>query len=81
VAHIEIDYKKPALPEDLLRIETRPIKKGTVSGVMQQKILRGEELIAEAKVTWAFVNAEGHPTRLPPRWDVPGLYPFFPHQA
>jgi len=42
---------------------------------MQQKILRGEELIAEAKGTWAFVNADGLPTRLPAQWDVPGLHP------
>lgn len=75
VARVEIDYKKPALPEEILRIQTWPIKKGAVSGVMQQKILRGEELIAEAKVTWAFVNAAGSPTRLPARWDVPGLHP------
>jgi acyl-CoA thioester hydrolase len=75
VARVEIDYKKSALPDDELTIQSWPIKRGAVSGVMQQKILRGQDLIAEAKVTWAFVNAEGLPTKLPAQWDVPGLHP------
>lgn len=75
VARIEIDYKKPAFPENVLTIRTSPLKKGAVSGVMFQQVFRGEELLSEAKVTWAFVDAQGAPTRIPPRWDVPGLKP------
>ncbi|MDR3341883.1 MAG: acyl-CoA thioesterase [Treponema sp.] len=75
VARVEIDYKKSALTDDVLRIQSWPIKKGAVSGIIAQKILRGEESIAEAKVTWAFVNSSGVPAKLPKEWDVPGLKP------
>ena len=75
IARIEIDYKKPAIVDDELTIKSRPVKKGAVSGVIAQEIWRGEELLAGAKVTWAFVNSKGIPVRLPPEWDVPGLYP------
>ena len=75
VARIEIDYKRPAFADDLLLIRSRPVKKGAVSGVIAQEILRGEDLLAEAKVTWAFVDSKGQPTKVPPQWDRPGLKP------
>jgi acyl-CoA thioester hydrolase len=46
-----------------------------VSGIIAQHILRGEELIVDAKVTWAFVDSRGTPIRIPKEWDLPGLYP------
>ena len=75
VARIAIDYKSPAFPEDELKISTRAIKKGAVSGVMSQTIARGETVLALAEVTWAFVDAKGTPTRIPKDWDLPGLRP------
>ncbi|MDR0718101.1 MAG: acyl-CoA thioesterase [Treponema sp.] len=75
VARIEIDYKKSAFTDELLLIRSWPVKKGAVSGVIAQQIFRGEDLIVEAKVTWAFVDSKGVPARLPPRWDLPGLRP------
>ncbi|MDR0583880.1 MAG: acyl-CoA thioesterase [Treponema sp.] len=75
VARIEIDYKKPALVDDTLIIKTWPLKKGAVSGVLAQEIRRGENLLAKAKVTWAFVDSRGIPAKIPKEWDMPGLYP------
>ena len=75
IARIEIDYKKPAFVDDDLEIHSRPIKKGAVSGIIQQEIWRGEDLLVTAKVTWAFVDSGGVPVKLPPEFDVPGLYP------
>ena len=75
VARIEIDYKKPAFTDDDLLIVSWPVKKGAVSGVIMQEIRRGDDLIVAAKVTWAFVDSKGAPTRIPPEWDMPGLYP------
>jgi acyl-CoA thioester hydrolase len=51
ISRVEISYKKPALADDELLIESFPIKKGAVSGVIAQKISRAGETIAEAKVT------------------------------
>ena len=73
VARIEIDYKKPAITDDELLIKSWSVKKGVVSGVIAQEIWREDELLAEAKVTWAFVDSKGMPTKIPPQWDVPGL--------
>ena len=75
VARIEIDYQKPALADEELRIESEPVKKGAVSGIIQQTIWRGAELIARAKATWVFVDAKGAPVKLPPEFDKPGLSP------
>jgi acyl-CoA thioester hydrolase len=75
VARIEIDYKKSATADDMLLIKSWPVKKGAVSGIIAQEIWRGEDLLVEAKVTWAFVDSRGMPVKIPKEWDVPGLKP------
>ena len=75
MARIEIDYKKPAILDNELDIKSWPIKKGAVSGIIAQEIWREEELLVQAKVTWAFVDSKGMPTKIPPEWDRPGLKP------
>ena len=75
VARVEIGYKMAAITDDKLLIRSWPIKKGAVSGVIAQHIIRGEDLIVEAKVTWAFVNSAGQPVKIPPTWNLPGLFP------
>ena len=75
VARIEIDYKKPARTDDDLLIKSWPVKKGAVSGIIAQQIWRGDDLLVEAKVTWAFVDSKGMPVKIPPEWDKPGLKP------
>jgi acyl-CoA thioester hydrolase len=76
IARIDIEYKRPALPDDDLLVRTWPVKRGAVSGTLAQEIKRGDELIAAAKVTWASVWAsDGSPQRLPQAWNLPGLSP------
>jgi len=75
VARIEIDYKKPAFVDDVLEIRSKPIKKGAVSGVFAQEVWRDDDLLVSAKVTWAFVDSNGAPVKIPPQWDAPGLKP------
>jgi len=75
IARIEIDYKKPAFTDDELVIKSHSVKKGAVSGVIAQEIWRGEDLLIEANVTWAFVDSKGTPTKIPPEFNVPGLKP------
>jgi acyl-CoA thioester hydrolase len=75
IARIEIDYKKPAVTDDALVIRSWPVKTGAVSGVIAQKITCGDDTIAEAKVTWAFVSVSGSPVKIPPEYDMPGLKP------
>jgi acyl-CoA thioester hydrolase len=75
VTRIEIDYKRPAFTDDALVIRSQPVKKGAVSGTIAQQIWRGEELLIDAKVTWAFVDSKGMPVKIPPEFDMPGLKP------
>jgi acyl-CoA thioester hydrolase len=75
VARVEINYKRSAVVDDVLIIRSWPVKRGAVSGVIAQEIMRENELIADAKVTWAFVDSKGTPTKIPPEWDRPGLKP------
>lgn len=75
VTRVEIDYKRSAVLDDRLTIESEPVKRGAVSGVMAQRIARGDELVADARVTWAFVDPSGRPSRIPRELDVPGLSP------
>jgi acyl-CoA thioester hydrolase len=75
IARIEIDYKMPAFTDDDLVIKSKPVKKGAVSGVIAQQIWRNNDLLIEAKVTWAFVDSKGSPAKIPPEFDLPGLKP------
>jgi len=75
ISRIEIEYKKPAFADNELVIKSKPIKKGAVSGVISQQIWRADDLIADAKVTWVFVDSNGTPSKIPPMWDLPGLKP------
>jgi acyl-CoA thioester hydrolase len=64
VRKMRIDYVKPARMDDELCVETAIAKIGGASLEMAQRILRGEELIAEAHVRVAVV-ADGRARRLP----------------
>ena len=75
VARIEIDYKKPAKTDDVLTIKSWPVKKGAVSGIIAQEIRREEDIVVQAKITWAFVDSSGQPVKIPPEWDKTGLKP------
>ena len=75
VVRVEIDYKKQAIADDNLTIISWPVKKGVASGVIAQEIRREDDLLVTAKVTWAFVDSRGMPTKIPPEWDVPGFKP------
>lgn len=75
VARIDIRYRRPALAGDELTLLSRATKRLRVGGVIAQRILRGDELIAEADVTWVSINEGGKAAPLPPQFDLEGLRP------
>jgi acyl-CoA thioester hydrolase len=76
IARIEIDFKSPALLHDQLIIETSPAERKMAYGILEQRILKGENLCACARVKWAFVEiANSRPRPIPIEFDVPGLNP------
>jgi YbgC/YbaW family acyl-CoA thioester hydrolase len=75
VTRICIDYRLQVGIGEILRIETRSIQKQKVRMVFQQNIYRDDQLVAEAQVTWACINEQGKPIRIPPELEIPELEP------
>jgi len=75
ITRVCIDYKVPVLEGDRLRVLTSPRQKGRASSTFSQRIYRGEELVADAEVTWACIGPEGRPVRFPPELGVRELEP------
>ncbi len=75
VAKIEVAYKAPALLNDHLTILTTPHKRKKMSGVFRQQVLRGNEELCSADITWACVADDGRPVPLPEEFNLPELQP------
>jgi acyl-CoA thioester hydrolase len=56
VRHMSIDFRKAAYMDDVLDIVTTPEEVKGASATLNQKVMRGEELIVEAHVQFAFVS-------------------------
>ena len=57
VRHMGIDFRKPGHMDDVLDIVTTPSEVKGASVTLNQKVMRGEELIVEAHVQVAFISA------------------------
>ena len=56
VRHMSIDFRKAAYMDDVLDIVTTPEEVKGASVMLNQKVMRGEDLIVEAHVQVAFVS-------------------------
>ncbi len=67
VVRLEIDFKAPALHDDLLLVTTKPIRVGGSSITLCQKIVRHYDckLLAEGKITLACVSPALKARRIP----------------
>ncbi len=67
VVRIEMDFKAPALHDDLLTVETDPVRVGGSSFTLNQKILRKRDnkTLADAFVTLACISREHKARRIP----------------
>ena len=68
VVDVHIHYRRPArLGDDLLIVSTvEEIRASSVH--IQQRVSRGTELLAEARLTAAFLDKTGRPMRHPAAW-------------
>ena len=64
VRAMQIDYLKPARMDDELTIETTTRSIGGATLDLEQRVLRGEEVLVTASVRIACI-AQGRPARLP----------------
>lgn len=68
VAEMTIRYLAPARLDDVVTIETRAEEAGAASARLLQRALRGDVLLAEARVRVGFVGPDGRPRRQPAAW-------------
>ena len=68
VAEVDIRYRRPArLGDDLLVVSTlEQVRAASV--VIHQRVMRGTEVIADARVTAAFLDNRDRPRRQPRQW-------------
>ena len=68
VAELSIRYLKPArLGDDLVVLSTVEQVRA-VSVLIHQRVMRGPEQLTDARVTAAFLTADGRPQRQPREW-------------
>jgi acyl-CoA thioester hydrolase len=56
VTHMTIDWKRPAFMDDVLDIVTAPDEVKGASVMLLQKVMRGDDLLVQARVQVAFVS-------------------------
>ena len=68
VADLSIRYRRPARFDDALVIISTVEQLRAAACVIQQRVMLGAELMAEARVTAAFITPDGRPRRQPADW-------------
>jgi len=68
VVEVDIRYRRPGRLGDDLRVISTIDQIRASSVDIQQRVMRGDELLTEAKVTAAFLDGEGRPRRQPKAW-------------
>jgi acyl-CoA thioester hydrolase len=68
VVEVNIRYRRPGRLGDDLRVVST-VKQVRASSVdIQQRVMRGDELLTDASVTAAFLDRDGRPRRQPKDW-------------
>ena len=68
VAEAHIRYRAPAKLGDDLVIRSTVETVRAASVVIHQRVMRGDQTLADARVTAAFLTPDGRPTRQPAAW-------------
>ena len=68
VAEVNIRYLRPARLGDDLVVVSNVLQVRGVSVLIQQRVMRGDEELAEGRITAAFLTVDGRPTRQPKEW-------------
>ncbi len=66
VTHLDISYRQPARLGDRLDVTTAVEDARTVKVTLRQQVLREGTLLVDALLTFACIDREGKPQRLPP---------------
>lgn len=68
VRGIALRYHRPARLDDALVIVSRVLNVRAAAVVIHQRVMRGDDIVAEAEVEAAFITPAGRPRRQPAQW-------------
>ena len=68
VVEVDIKYRRPAKLGDDLQVVSSVEQVRASSVDIQQRVMRGTELLTDARVTAAFLDGSGRPRRQPADW-------------
>jgi acyl-CoA thioester hydrolase len=68
VAEISVKYRAPAKLGDDLVVVTEIEAVRAASVLIHQRVMRADQLLADARVTAAFLTPDGRPRRQPSEW-------------
>ena len=68
VVEVDIRYRQPARLGDDLQVVSTVDQVLASSVYIQQRVMRGPELLTQARVTAAFLDGRGRPRRQPQEW-------------
>ena len=68
VVEVDIKYRKPARLSDDLQVISAVQQVRASSVDIHQRVMRGPELLTDARVTAAFLDGQGRPRRQPSDW-------------
>src|SRR6476659_8470960 len=68
VVEVAIKYRRPARLGDDLLVVSKVDQVRASSVDIQQRVMRGTELLTDARVTAAFLDGQGRPRRQPKDW-------------
>ena len=68
VAEARIKYRRPAKLDDKLIVVSHLEALGGSTATIHQRVMRGQELLADATIVAAFLSPEGRPRRQPNAW-------------
>jgi len=68
VAEVDIRYRSSAKLGDALVVVTDIVEVRAASVLIQQRVRRGDQILADATVTAAFITPDGRPKRQPRDW-------------
>ena len=68
LSRMDIAWKAPARLDDALLVVSRTLRVGAASIDIQQRVMRGDVLLAAAEVTAALIGTNGRPVRQPEAW-------------
>lgn len=70
VAHVNATYRRPARLGETLRVTTKLVETKAVKATLRQQVLREGELLVDALLSFACIDKEGRPLRLPAAFEA-----------